>query len=259
MQLNTDFHSHVSRSSAQKMVQAAREKGIHVLGLSEHIFQLHEGYALLPHMPLEGPLLSLEHYLTSVRQAACDEAWDVRLGLEVDFIPTKNEQIQQFLQTQDWDFLIGSVHEVVGKQFESSTISREEGEDLWLRYQALLRAAVNSGYFSLVSHPVRMRRTNPYLPPTLDDELEQLAADATRKDIALELNGHDILTYPDLVKRLARACALHNTPISVGSDAHNPTQIARAHPQTQAIMREAGLRKVRIWKQGVPEEYTLDF
>ena len=248
MSIDTDFHSHVSRSSARQMAQSAQEKGLRVLGLSEHVFQMSEAHSTLEHIPLEGPLLTFSSYIEEVRAAGQDLSVEVRLGMEVDFIPGKNELIQALLHNYAWDFLIGSVHEVDGVYFESdNNWGREEGEALWLRYFALLREAVISGYFSLVSHPVRMRSKNPFIPSTLDEELERLAAEATRCDIALEINGYDVLSYPSLVRRLARACALHQTPISVGSDAHNPRQVAQAHPQTEAILREAGITKVRIW------------
>lgn len=258
MPIDTDFHSHVSRSSAREMAQSAQEKGLRVLGLSEHDFQMNEARSTLDHLPLEGPLLTFPTYIEEVRTAHQDLRVESLLGMEVDFIPGKNEVIQAFLHGYFWDFLIGSVHEVDGFVFErDNKLGREEGETLWLRYFELLREAVNSRYFSLVSHPVRMRAKNPFMPSTLDQELEQLAVEATRCDVALEINGYDILSYPGLVRRLARACALHQTPISVGSDAHNPRQVAQAHPQTEAILREAGITKVRIWKQRVPEEYRF--
>ncbi len=258
MTLDTDFHSHVVRSSALQVAQSAGMRGMRVLGLSEHVFQMREARAPLEHMALEGPLLTIPQYITAIRAAAEEAPLDVRLGLEVDFVPGKNEQIQAPLQNYDWDFLIGSIHEVDGQQFEQNIErSREEGEALWSRYYQLLGAAVRSGFFSLVSHPVRMRITNPYLPSTLDQELEQLAAEATRQNVALEINGYDVLRYPDVVRQLARACALHNTPISVGSDAHNPRQVAQAHMQTEVILREAGITRVRIWNKRVPEEYTF--
>jgi histidinol-phosphatase (PHP family) len=258
MTIATDFHSHVSRSSAQEMVLSAREKGLHVLGLSEHIFQMVEARPTLAHLPQEGPLLTFSEYIAAVRAAGQDTSVILRLGLEVDFIPGKNEQIQAFLQGYDWDFLIGSVHEVDGLQFESNQKwNREEGEALWLRYMALLRAAVGSGYFSLVSHPVRMRKANAYLPPNLDQELEQLAAEAARCDVALEINGYDVQNYPNLVRRLARACALHKTPVSVGSDAHNPRQIALTHSHAESILREVGIKSVRIWQQRSAEEHNI--
>lgn len=258
MTIDTDFHCHVSRSSALQIVQAAKERGLRALGVTEHIFQMDEARPLLDHMPLEGPLLTFASYSESVRSVGEQEQFDARLGLEVDFLPGENEQIQASLQGYDWDFLLGSVHEVDGLQFETGRHwSREEGEALWLRYFALLRDAVSSGYFSVVSHPVRMRVGNPHLPPAFDEELERLAAEATRCNVALEINGYDVLNYPGLVRRLAKACALQQTPISVGSDAHNPRRVAQAHPQTQEILRAAGITRVRIWKRLAVEEYTL--
>jgi histidinol-phosphatase (PHP family) len=258
MSIDTDFHTHVVRSSAEQMIRQARTQALRVLGLSEHIFQMHEGRPLLPHMPQEGPFLTLDDYFTHIRKATEQAQLDVRVGLEVDFVPDKNTELWQTIEGYPWDFLIGSVHEVDGLLFEQPLKrSREEGETLWLRYFALLRAAVACGKFSLVSHPVRMRDANPFLPPQLDDELEHLAAVATHHDVALEINGYDILTYPSLVKRLARACALQRTSISVGSDAHNPRAIARGHQLSEEILREAHISNIRIWKKLIPEEYTL--
>jgi histidinol-phosphatase (PHP family) len=258
MKIKSDFHSHVSQSSAHQVVEAAREKGLRVLGLSEHIFEMGEARHALEHLPLEGPLLTFPGYIEAVHAAAHLPGIDVRLGMEVDFIPAKNDVIQGYLQGFPWDFLIGSVHEIDGVQFESEKKwNRAEGERSWLRYFELLRQAVSSGYFSLVSHPVRMRRKNPYLPPLLDEELERLAAEAARCDVALEINGYDVLSYPGLVRRLAHACALNATPVSVGSDAHYPREVAQAHPQSEAILQEAGITKVRIWKNRVAEEYQL--
>jgi histidinol-phosphatase (PHP family) len=258
MTIDTDMHSHVSRSSAGQMIQAAKQKRLRVLGLSEHVFQMEETRSALHHLGLEGPLLTFNTYIADVRTSASQANVDARLGLEVDFIPGKNELIHAFIQGYDWDFLIGSVHEIDGVQFEvKHTWSREEGEALWLHYFELLRRVAISGHFSLVSHPVRMRVNNPYLPPTFGEELERLAAEATRNDVALEINGYDVLHYRRLVRRLATACLLHRTPISVGSDAHNPKAIAQAHQQTEDMLREIGISKIRLWKQMKAEEYSI--
>ena len=259
MNIDSDFHSHVVRSSASQMVERATEQGLRVLGLSEHIFQMSEARPLLPHMPQEGPFLTLDDYFTTIRAAAARTNFDVRIGLEVDFVPDKNAALWQTIEGRAWDFLIGSVHEVDGIVFENaSKHSRAEGEALWLRYFELLRAAVGCGKFSLVSHPVRMRVTNPFLPEHLDDELEHLAAEATRHNVALEINGYDILHYPSLVKRLAHACASQHTPISVGSDAHDPRGIAQGHALSAEVLSAVGIERVRIWKEMVAEEYAIN-
>lgn len=258
MSIETDFHSHVVRSSPAQMVQRAREMDLHVLGLSEHIFQMREARPLLPHMPEEGPFLTFDEYIARSAEAAERSHMDVRVGLEVDFVPEKHAAITQALADHPWDFLIGSVHEVDGLLFEwSRDYTRATGEALWLRYFELLRQAVASDAFSLVSHPVRMRATNAFLPAHLDDELEQLAAEAARHDVALEVNGYDVLHYPSLVKHLVRACALHHTPISVGSDAHDPTKIAQGHQLSAEILHEANIQRVRTWRCMAPEESSV--
>jgi histidinol-phosphatase (PHP family) len=258
MTIDTDMHSHVSRSSALQMALAAQQKGLRVLGLSEHIFQMEETRLALHHLEPEGPLLTFSTYTGDVLIAATQTNVEIRLGLEVDFIPEKSELIYAFIQAYNWDFLIGSVHEIHGIQFERNyKWSREEGEILWLQYFELLRKAVRSGYFSVISHPVRLRVNNPYLPPTFDEELENLAAEATQYDIALEINGFDMSRYPSLVGRLAKACLLHHTPMSVGSDAHNPRGIAQAHQQTEHMLQQLGITKIRLWKQMKAEEYFI--
>lgn len=258
MTIDTDFHSHVARSSARQMAQAARERGLRMLGLSEHIFMMSEARPTLQHMPDEGPLLTFDAYSDAVRAAAQEVSIETRLGLEVDFIPGLNKQIQEFLPGQNWDFLIGSVHEVDGIIVKDDAVfDREMAEARWLRYFALLREAATCGAFSLVSHPVRMRIENAFLPPTFDEELEHLAAEAARSEVALEINGYDVLRYTNLVRRLARACALHHTPVSVGSDAHYPAKVAQAHQLSEEILREAGIREVRIWRRMKPETYQF--
>lgn len=259
MNIDTDFHNHIVRSSVEHMARAAMWKDLRVLGISEHIFHMREARPLLPHMPQEGPFTTLDDYFWEIEELIeQSNNYDVRAGLEVDFVPDKNAELWQTIAGRPWDFLIGSVHEVDGLLFEKQhKRTRAEGEALWLRYFELLRQAVACGTFSLVSHPVRMRVANPFLPPHLDEELEHLAAEAARYDVALEINGYDLLTYPSLVKHLARACARHQTPISVGSDAHDPRGVAQGHQLSEEILRAAGIKKVRIWKNMIAEEYTI--
>src|SRR5579862_9017940 len=112
MPIDTDFHAHVSRSSARLMAAFAHEYKLRILGLSEHVFQMDEGRAPLVHMPQEGPMLSFARYISEVQTAGEGLQVEVRLGLEVDFVPEKQESIQASIRDYAWDFLIGSVHQI---------------------------------------------------------------------------------------------------------------------------------------------------
>src|SRR5689334_10259460 len=67
MLIDTDMHSHVSRSSALQMVLTAQQKGLRVLGLSEHVFQMQETRLALQHLKPEGPLLTFNTYIGDIR------------------------------------------------------------------------------------------------------------------------------------------------------------------------------------------------
>src|SRR5579883_3428726 len=109
MSIVTDFHNHVVRSSVERMTRSAMDKQLRVLGLSEHIFQLSEARPLLPYMPQEGPFISLAAYFQAIAEVREQTAYDVRAGLEVDFVPARNSELWQVIAGQPWDFLIGSV------------------------------------------------------------------------------------------------------------------------------------------------------
>src|SRR5260221_13809640 len=98
MPIDTDFHSHVSYTSVAQMARSAREKHLRILGLSEHIFQFHEIRPLLPHLPQEGPFLHLDEYFQQIATTRAAEDLEIRIGLEVDFIPEKNEQLWQAIE-----------------------------------------------------------------------------------------------------------------------------------------------------------------
>ena len=70
MKIISDFHSHVSRTSATHMIEAARDKGITIFGLSEHDFQMSEIRPMLSHLPQEGAFMRLADYVESVQSAA---------------------------------------------------------------------------------------------------------------------------------------------------------------------------------------------
>src|SRR5947207_10828516 len=118
MPIETDFHSHISKSSAYEMVESAKKRGLRVLGLSEHVFMMEEARPLLDYLPMEGQMSTFSRYIDEVRAAAESVQFDVRLGLEVDFVQEKNKEIQAFIQGYPWDFLIGSIHETDGYMFE---------------------------------------------------------------------------------------------------------------------------------------------
>ena len=114
MTIDTDMHSHLSRSSALQMAMAAQQKDYEYLAFLNMSFKWKKHEIALHHLEPEGPLLTFSKYIGDVLAAATQANVEIRLGLEVDFIPEKNELIYAFILENKWDFLIGSVHEING-------------------------------------------------------------------------------------------------------------------------------------------------
>lgn len=238
-----DLHNHICLTSLDEMLASAAEHGIREFGISEHIFQLHEGQIIFPHVADEGPRIARDWYVETVRASAEQGRMNVRLGMEVDFVPGTEGEVGALLQEVDWDYLIGSVHEIGGWDlFEQTPADEAEGSRLWERYYSLIAEAIESGLFDIISHPVRNALLNPHLPFNLDDMLESIAGVAAANDVALELNGEDVTRWPELVERLAIACGRTGCLVSLGSDAHGPGDVARGLQRATEIAIAANVR-----------------
>jgi histidinol-phosphatase (PHP family) len=237
-----DYHTHICEATIDVMFARAAELGVREYGVAEHIFQLHEGQPIFPQIPPEGPPCSRDWYVSAVRERGLAHGLDVRLGLEVDFVPGTESQVQAVLDGVEWDFLLGSVHEIDTLDFfENDPTDAAHGESLWERYVALLIEAVRSGKFDVITHPVRNSVRNPHVPAHFDTLADELAHTAAIANVAIELNGEDITCWPVLVRQLATACARHGCPISFGSDAHGPQSIGRGMQSAMDIARSVGV------------------
>ena len=245
-----DYHTHICEAPIDAMLATAVERGVREYGISEHIFQLDEGRPLFPHIESEGAYFPRESYVDICRESASRSGISVRLGLEVDFVPGTEAAIAGVIAEVEWDYLIGSIHEIDGIDlFSHQPADAAEGMRLWRRYYELSIAAVESGMFDILSHPVRNMVYNQHVPEDVDDVLFALAQAAVRSDVALELNGEDTRCWPEMVTRLARACGQAGCPISLGSDAHRPEMVAQSLLEASTIASEAGVPGVVSFKE----------
>ncbi len=109
-----DYHTHICESTIDAMLASAVENGVREYGISEHIFMLDEGHPIFPLIPDEGIRFSLERYVETCRERSRSSQISIRLGLEVDYVPGTEARVADVLAGVDWDYLIGSIHEIDG-------------------------------------------------------------------------------------------------------------------------------------------------
>ena len=236
-----DYHSHICAVALETMLVNARAAGLSEYGVSEHVFQLDEGHLVLPEEQDEGMRFPRAWYAQTVREAATGSAdLDIKLGLEVDYVPERHKRVMAVTDGVEWDYLIGSVHAVdTADIFSRVGPGAEAGERLWRRYYELIAEAIETGDFDVISHPVRYAISNPHLPAEFEQLLDEVAAFARLHGVALELNGDDVARTPQLVECLARACGRAGCAVSLGSDAHRAPEVAQGLRQATAYAAAA--------------------
>lgn len=158
-----DLHLHTRHSHGQastgEMFKAARDRGLTVIGFSEHSPRP-EGYAY-PTDYQERLVRGFPEYVREVRRLAGEQAKNgvrVLLGLEVDYIPGQEEYAGELCASYPFDYVIGGLHFQGTWGFDFS--ARDwEGMDTAARYAAYARyyrdlaAMCRTGLVHIAAHP----------------------------------------------------------------------------------------------------------
>ena len=236
-----------------EMLAAAKLNGVSDFSITEHVSQFREPREAIRFgsiHPTGRIFENLKEYNDEFRNAKRSVYSEMKInrGLEVDFSPRFEKRVGDFVNQQEWDILLCSVHEFEdGRDIEKSvrsTVNAVSAQDHWREYLRLEQVALESDFvpFRVLSHPVRMSRATKNVPPDLNDHLLDIARIARNRNKALELNGRDIDYAPELVRRLASACSKAHCRVSLGSDAHHPREVFRNMGIAMALVKEFDLR-----------------
>lgn len=259
-------HGH---GTAAEYVKAAARRGISVLGFAEHLPLPEELLTRDPQaVSYAMPAAELPEYLAEVRVAAESSAASggprVLLGLEVDLHPGNEEHVRQMLSGIEVDFVLGSVHYIDGWAFDDP--DRQDGYErwstdaLWERYFADLIAAVRSGLADVIAHAdlvkkfCRLPARDPF---ELYAAFAEAAADA---GAAVEVSTAGLRKpcaeiYPS--EALLRMLHDRGVPVTIGSDAHAPSEVGHAYEQAVEALRRVGYRSAVIVAGRRMEEVSL--
>src|SRR5215204_6755086 len=114
----TDYHVHLrpddpgtkpdeyfTAENVDRYLSAAAEAGIEELGVSEHIHRFRQALGVWDHpFWLQSARDDLDAYTEFVRTTP------LRLGIEMDYVAGREDRIANLLSSQDFDYVVGSVH-----------------------------------------------------------------------------------------------------------------------------------------------------
>src|SRR4029450_8137385 len=116
-----DYHLHLRNEreevahethAVDRFVETARAAGIDEIGFTEHAYYFTQLRTLwsIPYQT-ERCVYDLGSYVDAVLQAR-ERGLPVKLGLEVDFVPGREDETRALLAPYPWDYLLGSIHYV---------------------------------------------------------------------------------------------------------------------------------------------------
>jgi histidinol-phosphatase (PHP family) len=249
MALPPDYHMHtpLCRHATGEPVEYAAQAvkiGLTEIGFSDHSPMREDDFD-----DWRMRFGQLDEYVDKVRQAQRQfPQLQIKLGLEIDFLPGQEDWIRALAQRYHWDYLIGSVHYITDRWAvdNPAQVSNWKGRDpldIWSTYFERLTHATLSGLFDIIAHPDLPKKFGAFPKSEYAPFIEKFLAAARAKNVAVELNTgglrkdcREIYPGPQIVQLMGR----HGIPIAFGSDAHAPEEVGLGFPQAMQLARQAG-------------------
>ena len=249
-----DYHTHHYRcghatGQLDEYVAAAIKAGLTEIGLSDHSPIYHLGDD--PHA-LPGTAMSqheLPNYIEEIAQVRERFAGriTVRLGVESDYVSGWDEHYRTLWQQYPLDYVIGSVHWLGSWSiFWSDLPAGRTAQEVYDEYLHTTQAA-RSGAYDIIGH-LDCLKTRGHIPDlAITPLLEETVRVLRDSNVAIELNTsgwrkecNDCFPRAELL-----ACCRHyGVPVTLGSDAHNPADVASRFRDAVALLRAVGYREI---------------
>lgn len=251
----TDAAEHFTTANAERYREAASERGIGELGVSEHVYRFRQALEVWDH-PFwrQQAVDDLDEYCAFVRDQT-----DLRLGLEADFVPGREDRMANLIDAREWDYVIGSVHFLGDRAVDHEGWDAWEGardaDEVWRRYFQTLGEAARSGQFDVLAHPDLVKvwgNGRPRPPGDLRRFYEQAMDGIAESRIAIELSTAGLRKpvgemYP--ARELLEWCLEAGCPVALSSDAHVPEHLGHGYEQALELLKGLGVSEICVFER----------
>jgi histidinol-phosphatase (PHP family) len=265
----TDYHVHLrpddvdetpareffTAANAERYRAVAEDRGIEELGVSEHVYRFTQALDVWDHeLWRECARDDLDAYCEFVR-----EETDLRLGIEADFIPGREDRMAEVLDGRDWDYVVGSVHflgdSAVDYDRYDVWTTGESPDRVWRRYFEWLGEAAMSGLYDVLAHPDLVKhwgRERPWPDRDLRYYYEVAMEGIAESGIAVEVSTAGLRKpvgeiYPS--QAFLEMVLDAGNPIVLSSDAHVPDQVGYGYDRALELLDGLGVRELCVFER----------
>lgn len=258
-----DYHIHTDRcghakGSLEEYYREARRKGLEEIGFADHFPLSLLGFTPPIKVTMEGE--ELPHYVSDIEEMRRGKkSPSVKLGIEVDYLPGKEEAIKRGIAPYPFDYVVGSVHFLGNWDFTNPQVAQEYEKlkdhqifKLHEEYFQLIEKVAQSNLFDIIGH-IDVIKKFGYLPRQGTRYLmERVAGLLQEADICVEVNTAGLYApagefYPGL--EFLKICFHKKIPVTLGSDAHRPEDVGRDIKKALELLREVGYREIVLFNK----------
>jgi len=251
---DTPASKYFTAANAERYREAATERGIEELGVSEHVHRFVQSLDVWTHpWWRENAHDDLDEYCAFVREQS-----DLRLGIEADFVPGAEDRMANLLEARDWDYVIGSIHflrdaAVDMRGSEWDIWRSEEPDKVWRRYFETLGEAARSGLFDVLAHPDLVKVWGDGVPAPGGDLrrfYERAMPGIAESNVAIEVSTAGLRKpaaeiYP--ARAFLEMCLEAGRPVALSSDAHAPEELGHEYERAVEWLAGVGVSELAVF------------
>jgi histidinol-phosphatase (PHP family) len=269
--LLTDYHVHLrpdedgstaeryfTAGNVERYREVASERGIEELGVAEHIHRFVQSLDVWQHP-------WYRHWARDDIDEYCDflRETELKVGVEVDFLPGREDRLQNLLEARDWDYVVGSVHflrdEAVDVHGDPDWAAWDiwrgaNPEKVWASYFDTLGEAARTGMFDILAHPdlVKVFRGRVPVPDGDLRRFYERAMDGIAdSDVAVEVSTAGLRKpageiYP--APAFLSMCLEAGRPVALSSDAHVPEQLGYEYERALELLDGLGVTEIAVFE-----------
>lgn len=246
--MKVNYHSHTWRckhadGTEREMVEKAIERGIQILGFSDHGPQIFPGdyYSNFRMRPEE--LGDYVNTILNLRREYSDKI-QIHLGLEMEYYPNRIKDTVAFLKDYPIEYMLLGQHYLGDEEGEENVGIPTDSREYLRRYCFQVAQGMNSGLFTYVAHPDMVNFIGD--EGFYRQQMRALCKEANSCGLPLEVNLLGVgakRQYPNEI--FWQEAAQENCRVVIGRDAHSPSHFD----------------KMAAWERGmeIVKKYDLDF
>jgi histidinol-phosphatase (PHP family) len=267
----TDYHVHLrpdeddstaeryfTAGNVERYREVAEERGIEELGVAEHIHRFVQSLDVWQHP-------WYRHWAHDDIDEYCEflRGSGLKVGIEADFLPGREDRTQNLLEAREWDYVVGSVHflrdEAVDVHGEPDWAAWDvwrgaDPERVWAAYFETLGEAARTGMFDILAHPDLVKVFAGRVPVP-DGDLRRFYERAmdgiAESDVAVEVSTAGLRKpvgemYP--APAFLEMCLDAGRPVALSSDAHLPEHVGHEYERAASLLEDFGVTEIAVFE-----------